>query len=310
MRNVIIPEEIRRTNRTNFLKMSEFQQYTFRSIDRPLTPAEQNEVSSWSSRTEATAFGAQFTYHYGDFSKDIENCVLSYFDAGTYISNWGVTELVLRFPVTGLDMEDIASFDTTIWESELKINRKKKYVIIHVRIHDEDGSGYQEEDISIDSLLPIRDEILNGDYRSLYICWLAAESKKGAMIEEEEDEEREDEWDYDPDYESVTPPIPAGMDKLTLAQRKLALFLDLDKSVLKAVAKLSKPKKKTVEPNYAELLEKMDAVEKDEFLLAILRGDANLNRTLQRRLKEIGDITTTEEDDLPRAKWQDIYKML
>ncbi|MGK0365100.1 MAG: hypothetical protein ACI85O_002164 [Saprospiraceae bacterium] len=292
------------------LKMSEFQQYTFRSIDRPLTPMEQKEVSSWSSRTEATAFGAQFTYHYGDFSKNIENCVLNYFDAGTYISNWGVTELVLRFPIAGLDFDDLASFDTTVWESEVKVNQKKKYILVHVRIHNEDGGGYQEEDISIDSLLPIREEILNGDYRALYICWLAAESQKGAMTEEKEEEEREDEWDYDPDNESIIPPIPTGMDKLTLAQRKLALFLDLDKSVLKAVAKLSKPKKKVVEPNYAELLEKMDAAEKDEFLLAILRGDTNLNRTLQRRLKEIGDIKKSEEDDLPRATWQEIYKIL
>ena len=78
--------------------MSGYQYYEFQAIDRPLTAGERKEVSSWSSRTEATATQATFVYHYGDFPEDQREVVEKYFEAMLYVSNWGTRQLLFRFP--------------------------------------------------------------------------------------------------------------------------------------------------------------------------------------------------------------------
>ena len=65
--------------------MSEFQQYQFRTIDKPLSKEDREEISGWSSRTIASSTGATFIYHYGDFPKDEVTVVAQYFDAMFYI---------------------------------------------------------------------------------------------------------------------------------------------------------------------------------------------------------------------------------
>ena len=44
--------------------MSEYQFYEFRSVDRPLTTKEQQEIDKWSSRTSPSSTGATFIYNY------------------------------------------------------------------------------------------------------------------------------------------------------------------------------------------------------------------------------------------------------
>jgi len=66
-------------------------------------------------------------------------------------------------------------------------------------------------------MLLIRDDLMAGDYRCLYIAWLA----RG--------------WDDDDDEddESESPPIPAGMKNLTGTLKSFAEFMYLDKATLK-----------------------------------------------------------------------------
>ena len=78
--------------------MSEFQQYQFQTIDRPLTEAQRKEVNSWSSRAAASSTSVTFTYHYGDFSQDEEKVLAEFFDAMLYVANWGTKQLMFRFP--------------------------------------------------------------------------------------------------------------------------------------------------------------------------------------------------------------------
>lgn len=87
--------------------MSEFQQYQFKALDRPLTEEQRREVSSWSRRTEASATSATFVYHYGNYFPVSEQTALTeYFDAMLYITNWGTRRLIFRFPA-GLVEEDL-----------------------------------------------------------------------------------------------------------------------------------------------------------------------------------------------------------
>ena len=71
------------------------------------------------------------------------------------------------------------------------------------------------------SLLSIRSELMRGDYRSLYIAWLAA-------VEDDEVAENAEEV-----------PVPPGLSDLTASQSALCDFLKLDKYIVEAAAKNS-----------------------------------------------------------------------
>lgn len=90
--------------------MSEFQLYQFKAVDRPLTTEEQREVGSWSSRTQPTSTSATFSYAYGDFPKDEEKAVETYFDIMLYLANWGTKRLMMRFPKELVDQEAISKY--------------------------------------------------------------------------------------------------------------------------------------------------------------------------------------------------------
>jgi hypothetical protein len=88
----------------------------------------------------------------------------------------------------------------------------------HLRFSEEaDGAGWMVR------LLPIRDELLRGDTRPLYLGWLARIGNG-----ELRDDDRE-------------PPLPDGLKTLTPAQNALAEFLMLDPDWLAAAAETSSP---------------------------------------------------------------------
>jgi hypothetical protein len=67
-------------------------------------------------------------------------------------------------------------------------------------------------------LAPLRDELLRGDMRPLYLGWLAGVSA-GEVNEK-----------------STEPEPPSGLSRLSAAQQSLADFLEVDEDLLSAVA--------------------------------------------------------------------------
>ena len=74
-------------------------------------------------------------------------------------------------------------------------------------------------------LIGIREELMEGDLRSLYIVWLAGQRIIEGYYDEEEDEEEED-------YEINVPPVPPAFGTLTAAQEALAELLRCRKNCL------------------------------------------------------------------------------
>ncbi len=82
-------------------------------------------------------------------------------------------------------------------------------------IDQSDGPGW------LARLLPLRDEILQGDLRALYLGWLARASNSELPLD------------------SIEPPLPAGLLELTPAQQALVEFLMLDVDWLASAAQSS-----------------------------------------------------------------------
>jgi hypothetical protein len=114
-----------------------------------------------------------------------------------------------------------------------------------------------EADAILDRLLPLRAEIMDGDLRPLYIAHLAVANDGNHDTEEEKDA-----------------PVPAGLERLTDAQRSLAEFYGVGEALTAAAAlgSPSLPERSDAESRYEEWLRRQPTGKKDAWL-AQLMGD-------------------------------------
>ena len=259
--------------------MSEFQQYQFQTIDQPLTETQRKEVSSWSSRSSASSTSITFTYHYGDFSRDEEKVLAEFFDAMLYVANWGTKRLMFRFPKSIVDKKALALYTIApqYAVSYLKFYDRGKFIILDMNLSDEEGEGWIDDDeYQLSDLIPLREQIINGDYRCLMMAWLKIAQED---VEMEKDEYGEEEY-----IENVLPPIPAGLKKLNATLTAFEEFFEIDEDILADVVKQS-PSLTKKKLDYAKLLSKLSTKEKDDFLLRLVNGEPRLDVKFRKLLE-------------------------
>ena len=213
--------------------MSEYQYYEFLALDRPLTDDEYKRVRALSTRAEITRTRFVNEYQWGDFRGDPSALMDLCYDAHLYFANWGTRILMLRLPLTWLDMDTAAEY--CIGET-FCTRRSGKNIVLEFRSEDESGDdwGYEIPG-SLGLFVGLRNELSAGDLRPLYLAWLA-----GASYLFDDPEGDEPDGSQDDDY-GVEPPVPAGLAQLTAPQRALADFLRVDQDLLKAAADASGP---------------------------------------------------------------------
>ncbi len=215
--------------------MSEYQYYEFRALERPLSKPEQAELRLCSSRATITSNRFVNEYQWGDFRGEPEAWMKRYFDAHLYFANWGSSSLMLRLPLSALDKTMLAAFvQPTLSDAgsgftdALELISTAEHWVLAWRFNDD--SGYSDRFCDeegaewLDRLLSLRDELLGGDTRPLYLGWLARVCA-GELGDED-----------------VEPPLPAGLASLTPAQQTLVEYLQLDPDWLAAAAQASPPR--------------------------------------------------------------------
>jgi hypothetical protein len=274
--------------------MSEYQYYDFRAIDQGLTAQQQARISNLSSRAIISAYHAQFVYHYGDFHGNIKKLMADDFDIMLYVSNWGTQRLMLRIPET---LITISSLKDYFISDALDHYRANKNIILDLHFDDEEGGDWIEGDGMLDDFLPLREEIIQGDYRVLYLAWLKAAEKAMA---------------YDGiDEQTREPKVPAGLSCSTMAQKKYAQWIELDENLIIVAAKKSTAptNKRSFQPQ--DYLHYLSVEEKDDFLQRLCKKEANLSATLNRHLqtayKAKINQTAVDDDDNQRRTFFDLY---
>lgn len=250
--------------------MSEYQYYEFRSIDRPLTKEEQKEIGSWSSRTHPTPTGAIFSYSYRDFPKNEKRVVEKYFDAMFYFANWGTKRLIFKFPKELINIDLIEKYCS---QEEISISESGTNILLDFYFSDEEGNGWIEGEGWLESLIGLRNDILRGDYRSLYLVWLHACSL------------RRDWEDFDND--EPEPQIPENLDTLNGGLKSLVELLDIDKEILSVAAKESVRTGVERELDVKGLIQHLSDREKEDFLVRLAQGEPLLSVRLLKRLQEL-----------------------
>lgn len=246
--------------------MSEYQYYEWRALDRPLTPEEQAAVNRLSSHIDVTPSRAIVTYSWGDFKHDPVEVLARYFDAFLYLANWGSKRLAFRFPKGLLDPLQIEPY---LREYCIELEPVGDYLILDISLNEEEGLGWIEGEGWLSSLSRLRDELLQGDYRTLYLAWLRAAELQGI------------------DDDELEPPVPPGLTELSPPLASFVDLLALDEYLLQAAAEASPSRQPApaIAPEQAIAL--LSPTERDAFLVRLARGEAHLSLVLNRRLQEL-----------------------
>ncbi|CAN7622514.1 hypothetical protein LJR289_004617 [Pseudoduganella sp. LjRoot289] len=237
--------------------MSEYQYYEFAAVDQPLSKQQQAELRALSSRATISASGFHNEYHWGDLKGDPLDWMKQYFDAHVYSANWASCRFMLRLPKKAFDKSVVAAFTGDAFSA----TATAQHWILDWSFDDDSGElgrFYTQEDGPgwLARLLPLRDELLRGDTRPLYLGWLARLC--GCELDDEDEE----------------PPLPAGLRQLSQAQAALAEFLELDPDLLAVAAAASAdlPASRDIERSAKDWAEQMPVAELRAAMAQLVAG--------------------------------------
>ncbi|WP_019502350.1 hypothetical protein [Pseudanabaena sp. PCC 6802] len=249
--------------------MSEHQYYEFQTIDRPLSTSEQAEIKKLSSRVQLTPTQAIFVYNFGDFRGKPEQILTQYFDAMFYIANWGTWQLMFRFPKAIIDPSWFVPYDLP---NAITVTTTPKYIVLDIQIIEEDGFGWVEGEGWLPELLPLRNDLLSGDLRLLYLVWLRVAPYLAG-----------EELDDDP----IEPPIPPNLSQLSPPLEAFIKLVELNPDLVDAAAQASTRHQASSDLPLENWLSALSEAEKQKFLLKLLQREPHTDLQLINRLKEL-----------------------
>ena len=267
--------------------MSEYQRYEWMTSDRPLTRMQREAVNVLSSHIEVSSTHALVEYHWSDFKHDPLRVLHDFFDGFLYWANWGAPEVALRFPhgilpdnlLAGYDLDEVVTFRQDL-----------DYDILDILFSEleapEDWVEYE-----LGSLIGLREELMDGDMRALYIAWLASERLRGIGEGDDVDNgEDTSEDEAEDDVHGDVPAVPPDLGALTAAEQALADVLQLPPELLVAAAQQSPAA--TSSSHHAEdvasWITLLPPDRRNDYLLRLAHDESGLSRKLLRELHELG----------------------
>ena len=201
--------------------MSEYQYVEFQAVDRPLNDKQLAFAQQQSSRAEVARRSLTVEYHYSSFRGNIDGLLRNGFDVFLHYANYGVREIRLRLP-SGLP------FKKNVWSKFVDGERLKwstdtngKGGILAICPYHEAGEMAEAWDFDqyVDAAVQVRERLMAGDLRALYLLWLCAADD-----------------DYNDPDETIEPAVPHGMAEVAGRSENLLTFFGLDTLMLKAAA--------------------------------------------------------------------------
>jgi hypothetical protein len=248
--------------------MSEYQYYEFQALDQKLTQSDQAYLQELSSRVRLSATSASFLYNYGDFRGKPEQVLDRCFDIMLYIANFGVRRLMFRFPK---QLVDPKIFEPYCVEDCIKISKTSKSIILDLEFNAEDYYAWiEDDDHRLRDLVSIRDDLMQGDLRALYLAWLRSGFNEYTEIAPEE---------------AIEPPVPANLKKLSPALNAFANFFMVNQDLIAAAATESKSSQTIAEP-VADWIAALSEAERNQYLLRVVNGETHVGAELLLHLRE------------------------
>lgn len=249
--------------------MSEYQYYEFLALDCALSPAEMSELRDISSRAQISPNRFCNVYNYGDLRAEPMEMMKDYFDIMVYITNWGTHQLMLRLPKQAIDHKALTAY---CGGDMVNLYPADDNIILDFNIYQEEYYDWEEGEGQITAFIPLRQELLQNDFRAAYLAWLA--SAQFGEVDEDTEE----------------PPLPPGLQNLSPALHALAEFLWLDRDLLLAAAAASPALSSYDDTGLAEWLASLDIKRKDQLLQQLLTEPRTATRLSAQLLNEFRQI--------------------
>jgi len=235
--------------------MSEYQYYEFQKVDGRLSEKEMQELRAYSTRARITPASFSNEYHFGSFKGNADTWMEKYFDGYLYLANWGTHGIQLAIPAGLITLETAVRYCS----SRVASCREKSGKLIFTFLSEKEPDGeWLEGEGHLSGLLQIRDELVQGDFRALYLGWLiGVQAGKGKGTEKD-------------------PPVPPNLEALSSSQENLVGFLRLDRDLLAAAAQNSTRHKLDVagSEEMSRWIASLSTREKDEMLVQVMEGAA------------------------------------
>jgi len=235
--------------------VSERQYYEFRSVDRPLDSIEMRDLRKLSASAVMTPESFVESCPPEGFNGDSERLIAETFDAFVWVSNTGRRSLSFRVPQSVLDAETCRRYQTG---SPLSLRACGASLVLRFSAEDGAPVAQAEDSAWMPALLPVREGLLRGDLRCLYLSWLGAVQRASVA-----------------DHQ-LEPPVPPGLDVLSPALKAFVDFLEIPRTLIEAAAQAKGPTPRTV----GELRNAQYALEEE------LERERQARMREQRRLRE------------------------
>jgi hypothetical protein len=194
--------------------VSEYQSYEFLALDRRLTAQEMAELRRISTRAEITPTRFWNEYHWGDLKADPFKLLARYFDLHLYFANWGTRRLMVRLPLTTVDLDALRAYAPG---GPVTLTTTGDHAVLDLwsEVEEPEDDWFEAGHLAA-SLTPLRAELLRGDRRVAYLAWLLAVQ------------------DGEVDAAALEPPVPRGLATGSAPLAALADYLRLDQDLLTA----------------------------------------------------------------------------
>ena len=144
--------------------MSEYHYYEFCSLNKPLSKEARVKMNALSSRANVGTHTVAYVYQYGNFRGKRYELLLKYFNIFFYISNFGIIELMFKYSKEEVDVTVLKKYQI---KGVIEIKEHLPYVVVTIRLHNEEGLGWTEGEGILPELLPLYDEISAKNYHFL-----------------------------------------------------------------------------------------------------------------------------------------------
>lgn len=201
--------------------MSEYEYVALRAVDRPLSDKQLEFAECQSSHCEVTRRSFVVEYNNGSFRGDVDGLLRQGYDVFLRYTNYGDREIKLRLPhgllFTKSDWSKYVDGDRLAWTKDSKGNGG---ILGLCPFHDggELESVWDFEDY-LDAAVQVRERLIGGDLRALYLLWLCAAD--------------DDNCDRS---ETIEPPVPHGLAKLPNGCADILPFFGNDPLLVRAAA--------------------------------------------------------------------------
>jgi hypothetical protein len=269
--------------------MSEYQYHEWQTVDRVLSQEEQVEVENLSSHIDVSSSRAVVTYHWSDFRHNPKQVLLNYFDAYFYMANWGTLRLMFRFPKGLIDEATIAPY---LLEEFVTFETFGEYQVLGLEFDLEYGEGWMEAESGLSGFIRMRDDLIEGDYRLLYLAWLKAMTLIGGRADDYRSKV------FHPEHE---PSVPPGLKKLSPSLMHFVEVFEIDSFQVQAAAEVSAPLSMSPQLNYRRLVACLPRDESDAFLAALAEGKPGVASALRKRLSAFLPNQKNTRPEIPRT---------